>query len=202
MPAKLTYFNARGVAEPIRLILKYKNVEFEDVRIEHPQWPELKPKQKWGVLPVFELDGVTYSQSYAICRFLGKKYGLNGANEREDFLCDELTDSLRDLVFEMRPLRTETDEAKKAELKKKIVTEKIPEFLARILNQLQGNDYLVGKKITWVDFVFSHYIQQFNAIFPGEGEVNLPAPIKAYVDRIYSIPQIKSWVESRPVTTL
>jgi len=100
MPVKLTYFNARGVAEPIRMILKYKNVDFEDVRIEHAEWPELKSKQKWGVLPVFELDGQLYHQSYAITRFLGKKYNLNGANDREAFLCDELTDTLRDLVFE------------------------------------------------------------------------------------------------------
>jgi len=202
MPAKLTYFNLRGVAEPIRMILKYKNVEFEDVRIEHAEWPVLKAKQKWGVLPVFELDGQLYHQSYAIARFLGKKYNLNGANEREAFLCDELTDTLRDLVFEMKPLRTETDEARKAEILKKVVGETIPKFLERIDHELKGNGgkFLVGKQLTWVDFVFAHNISQIGAFLPGQ--VKIPGGIKTYVDGILSIPQIKSWIETRPVTNL
>jgi len=102
----------------------------------------------------------------------------------------------------MRPLRTETDEAKKAEIKKKIVGESIPKFLERILRELEGNDgkYLVGKQLSWVDFVFAHYISQFDAFLPGQ--VTLPGGIKTYVDSIFSIPQIKKWVEMRPVTTL
>jgi len=39
---KLTYFNLRALAEPIRLIFAAAGVEYEDIRIERPQWPELK----------------------------------------------------------------------------------------------------------------------------------------------------------------
>ncbi len=39
---KLTYFNARGRAEPIRLIFAQAQVEYDDNRIEQPEWPELK----------------------------------------------------------------------------------------------------------------------------------------------------------------
>jgi glutathione S-transferase len=42
MSYKLYYFNARGVAEPIRYLLKYGNIDFEDTRIERSEWPELK----------------------------------------------------------------------------------------------------------------------------------------------------------------
>jgi hypothetical protein len=39
---KLTYFNMKALAEPIRLILALGGVEYEDVRIERSQWPEIK----------------------------------------------------------------------------------------------------------------------------------------------------------------
>ena len=46
MPSyKLTYFNARGVAEPSRIILAYNGVEFEDVRVEREQWPAMKDSE-------------------------------------------------------------------------------------------------------------------------------------------------------------
>lgn len=42
---KLTYFNIRGAAESIRFILSYGGIEFEDIRIEREQWPQIKPSK-------------------------------------------------------------------------------------------------------------------------------------------------------------
>ena len=42
---KLTYFNARGRAEPSRLLMAYSGVEYEDHRITREEWPELKPSK-------------------------------------------------------------------------------------------------------------------------------------------------------------
>ena len=39
---KLTYFNAKGRAEIIRLILAHAGVEYEDFRIARDQWPSVK----------------------------------------------------------------------------------------------------------------------------------------------------------------
>ena len=39
---KLTYFNAKGRAETIRLILAQAGVEYEDYRIARDQWPTVK----------------------------------------------------------------------------------------------------------------------------------------------------------------
>ena len=36
------YFNSRGKAELIRLVLAQAGVEFEDFRFEREQWPEIK----------------------------------------------------------------------------------------------------------------------------------------------------------------
>ena len=46
MPSyKLTYFNAKGRGEVTRQMFKYKNVEFEDNRIEGT-WQEEKPSKE------------------------------------------------------------------------------------------------------------------------------------------------------------
>lgn len=39
---KIQYFNLKALAEPLRLLLAYKNISFEDVRIEREQWPSIK----------------------------------------------------------------------------------------------------------------------------------------------------------------
>lgn len=39
---KLTYFNMRGLAEPIRFLFAYGGIEYEDNRIEREEWPTLK----------------------------------------------------------------------------------------------------------------------------------------------------------------
>lgn len=39
---KLTYFSIKAVAEPIRFLLSYGGVEFEDIRYDHDVWPTVK----------------------------------------------------------------------------------------------------------------------------------------------------------------
>jgi hypothetical protein len=42
---KVTYFPTSGWAEPIRFILSYGNLDFEDIRVPYEEWPALKPRQ-------------------------------------------------------------------------------------------------------------------------------------------------------------
>ena len=46
MPAyKVSYFNARGFAEMIRMMFAEKGIEFEDERYTSESWPEHKPSE-------------------------------------------------------------------------------------------------------------------------------------------------------------
>lgn len=39
---KVFYYNYRGAGEPVRFLLSFANVDFEDVRFEDEEWPPLK----------------------------------------------------------------------------------------------------------------------------------------------------------------
>jgi glutathione S-transferase len=39
---KVHYFNFRGAGEPIRFLLSFANVDFEDARFEEEEWEPLK----------------------------------------------------------------------------------------------------------------------------------------------------------------
>lgn len=40
---KLTYFNLTGLGEPIRLMLAYGNIKYEDCRLTKEEWASMKP---------------------------------------------------------------------------------------------------------------------------------------------------------------
>lgn len=61
---------------------------------------------EWGQIPVLEIDGVRKSQSFAIARYLAKKYNLAGNNEAEEFRCDEIVEAIRDFVTSNTLLRS------------------------------------------------------------------------------------------------
>ena len=42
---KLTYFNAKARAEPIRMVFAQAGVAFEDKRVSGDEWKELKPSK-------------------------------------------------------------------------------------------------------------------------------------------------------------
>lgn len=42
---KLTYFPVKALGEPIRMLLSYGGIEFEDVRFERDNWPNIKPSE-------------------------------------------------------------------------------------------------------------------------------------------------------------
>ena len=73
---KLLYFNGRGRAEYLRLILAAANQKYEDARIEMSEWPKLKASTPFEQIPILEVrDGsnvTVLSQSNAI----GKKYSI------------------------------------------------------------------------------------------------------------------------------
>jgi len=200
---KLTYFNVKAVAEPIRFIFAYAGVEYEDNRLEHAQWPDVKGTTPWGQLPLLQVGDKTLAQSNAICRYLGKKFNLDGGNEWENAKIDEFADALAD--FRMSWTRTfrEKDETKKAEMMKDVLETVVPQIFGTLDATIAGNNgspYLVGKKLTWVDLLTAHYMDMFENLNPG---VLIKYPnLKKLKTTVYETEQIKAWCQKRPATNM
>ena len=63
MSIKVHYFDIYGRAEPIRMLLAHKKVEFEDHRFAREDWPKLKEELnlEFGQVPMIEVDGKAYT---------------------------------------------------------------------------------------------------------------------------------------------
>jgi len=169
MSVKITYFNARGLAEPIRWILSYGGVDFEDIRLPLDSLPvvlpgEIKEKCRWGQVPLAEFDGKTLNQSLAITRYFARKYNLVPKDDYEAALCDEFVDTIREFMNAWWVVRTESDPAKKEEKKSlqiKTGKQKHLDVLEGII-QANGGKHLVGSSLTWADLYLTHAINNLS----------------------------------------
>jgi len=199
---KLTYFNIRGLAEPIRMMFAVAGVPFEDVRVSKDDWPELKKKFVYQQLPVLEVgEGKTLAQSNAILRFLANKFNLTGANAWDDAKMDELTEVLADVRTEWRKLFVEKDEEKKAQVKKELIEVTFPKLIGKVeeYKKAQGSKYLVGDKLTWIDILYAHFMDSFGVTL--DPNIMDPYPcLKELQNTVFEVPEIKKWIETRPKT--
>jgi len=201
---QLSYFTARGAAEPARYMFAYLGIEFEDKRFDFTsdEWKTAKPSYPWGVLPVLKDGDFTLSQSQAIMAYIGKKHNLDGANMQESAKCLEYMGAIVDMYIASYPLHMEKDEGKKAELVSKLQNETMPKFLPKFEKFLKANGgkFLVGGQMTYVDFVVIHGFEQMKVMLGNPGLLDNFPTLKNYSAEFFKIQQIKEWVQKRPVT--
>ncbi|XP_038060999.1 uncharacterized protein LOC119731798 [Patiria miniata] len=160
MPSyKLTYFDLRGRAEPIRMLFTVAGVPFEDVRVQSADWPAMKAKTPFGQMPMLETDGKVLPQTRAILYYVARELKLYGASNWESALIDVVGE----LMFDLKKPFAETilfekDEAVKAANVKKFIGETSPPILAKLEEQLKknkgGDGFFVGDKISLADVMF------------------------------------------------
>src|ERR1700692_2907233 len=95
---RLTYFNGRGLAEVIRLVLAHCDIPYEDTRIEHKDWEQLKPSTPWGQLPVLSVEDkhgkiASIGQSGSIARFVGRLGQVVGSTPSETAYIESICDA-------------------------------------------------------------------------------------------------------------
>ena len=192
---KLTYFNIRGRAELIRLILTQAGVQYEDKRITKEEWGELKPKTPYGCVPILEVEGKTLSGSLEIARFVAERHGLAGSNDLENAEIAGIMDCIRDFVLAFVKFVFEKDETRKAELKKKFDEEDTPRYLSLLEKRVTAQGWLYGSKVTYVDLAFFNVSDRV----PAEVLAKYPG-LKSVKDKVEALPNIAKWLKERPVT--
>ena len=191
---KLYYFDATGRAEPIRLLLHYAGVKFEDVRYKNEEWPKVKEKFELKQMPVLEIDGKQYCQSYAITEYLGAKYGFLPKSHDELYRCLFVMNTAEEIFVKayqgIHPI-SPFDPKEKEAISKKLLEVDGPLALAAIEKKLKENcskDFIVGCKYTIADFYLIGFyasvliIPEYNKAFAERIRTKYPL-LQAYVDK-------------------
>ena len=103
LAVKVTYWNGRGLCEPIRMLLAAANVKFADQHFTAnngaQMFAELKESGKllYKQAPLVEMDGLNLVQSGASFRYIANKYGLYGDNIKDKYLIDAVFEGVRDV---------------------------------------------------------------------------------------------------------
>ncbi|XP_065937989.1 S-crystallin SL11 [Magallana gigas] len=199
MPAyKLMYFDTKGRAEVIRLAFVVAGQSFEDKRFPMEEWQTVKPTIPQKQLPCLQVDGRLIPQSGAIMRYVAREFGLYGDNNDENTRVDVIIGTAEDFLKSAIAIHYEKDETKKAELKKDLEENKLPQFFSLLEDILKenndGDGFFVGKKISLADILIYDITDQVGAT------AKLPAfppKLGGLIERVKNYPKIKEYLAKR-----
>jgi len=207
---KLTYFDLRGAAEPIRLLFAYAGVSYEDIHIESKKWPELKKTFKWQQVPFLEFDGQTLTQIPAIVNYLARKFGLCPDDIWEQARIEEIIGAINDLRARVKPLIlakfVERKPANEVEEIKQQVLATAPLFLQNMNDilmemhkkQSKSDFAMGGEEPTAADFYLAHSLEQWEEVLQDPNLLDKYDFLKKQRKALFSLPKVAEWVEKRP----
>lgn len=196
---KLHYFNARGRAELIRLVLTAAEVEFEDIRFTREEWPEAKKSAPTGVAPWVETPKGNLVQSGAIARLIAKKHGLFGEGDWEYYQVERALGQIDDISGELMRIYMAPDE-KKPELKEAFTSDKGPKLIEALLKFLEdgGHGFFAGKSVTVAELAVLNLLDQLAHLPELLAKFPQLEELKARV--LEAKPKVADWIKTRPQT--
>lgn len=201
------------MAQPIRHLLRYANIDFVDELYEcgdAPEydrscWGDVKKENKMGLafpnLP-YILDpnnGVALTQSGTCLKYVARKANLMGATAEDQAHVDMLADTLVDF----RGMVVSTAYA--ADMKDRMpkFREVAKERLAGFSSYLGKNDWFVGNAISYADFMIYEMVLEASLMidkaFPAEAPFlkgTFPN-LHDYVERFEDLPAIKKFMAEK-----
>ena len=105
----------------------------------------------------------SYHQSQAILRFLAMEYGFWPEDAQEQYLNDELIESLKDFWMSAFPLKDVPEEKKKEAFEDFVAKKVVPLFTIweKQLKENSSQEYMVGDKFTLIDVGFANLYGSF-----------------------------------------
>ncbi|XP_069862332.1 glutathione S-transferase Mu 2 [Dipodomys merriami] len=172
MPVTLGYWDIRGLAHAIRLLLEYTDTSYEEKKYsmgdapdyDRSQW--LSEKFKLGLdfpnLP-YLIDGAhKITQSNAILRYIARKHNLCGETEEEKIRVDILENQAWDTRVQLGTICYSPDFEK---LKPEFL-EGLPDKMKLFSQFLGKRPWFAGDKITFVDFLAYDILDQHRMFEP------------------------------------
>ncbi|XP_062047907.1 glutathione S-transferase Mu 4 [Lepus europaeus] len=200
MPLTLGYWEIRGLAHAIRLLLEYTDTSYEEKRYTMGDAPDYDRSQWLGEkftlgldfpnLP-YLIDGThKLTQSNAILRYLARKHGLCGETEEERIRVDILENQAMDVSNQLAELCYSPDfEKLKPEYLKGL-----PETMKRFSQFLGSRPWFAGDKLTFVDFL-AYDIFDLHRVFEPRSLDAFPN-LKDFVARFEGLEKISAYMKS------
>uniref|UniRef100_A0A8D0DY89 Glutathione S-transferase n=1 Tax=Salvator merianae TaxID=96440 RepID=A0A8D0DY89_SALMN len=200
MVVTLGYWDIRGLAHAIRLLLEYTETPYEDKHYAPGEAPDFDPSQWTSVKENLGLDfpNLPYlidgerkiTQSNAILRYIGRKHNMCGENEDEIIRIDILLNQIMDLRMAFARVCYSPDFEK---LKPEYL-EQLPGKLKQFSKFLGDRKWFAGNKITCVDFVAYDVLDQHRMFEPKcfDQLKNL----KDFLDRFEGLEKISAYMNS------
>mgnify|MGYP001281796393 FL=1 len=198
---ELIYFKMRALAEAPRLLLKYTELEYDDIMswdYYNKEWSEVKSKVPFRQLPMLVVDQKhEICQSIAILTFIEKIAGIDISDPILNAKANAVMQSAQELFM---PLNPTINFAVGDSFKKK--REDMMPFLNSRFEDLEkalkDNDkkFYVDDKPHACDFVVFHHLDLSKLLDP---ELIKKFPrLEKFIENIETIETIKSYLNSRP----
>jgi glutathione S-transferase len=199
----LGYWNIRGLCEPIRLMLEYLAVPYDDKRYNYGTVPG-KMREEWEVdkhklgldfpnLPYLIEGDVRLTQSCAIQRYIARKHNQNllGATEADKARTDLIEQQCVDFRNGLSAV------AYGADFDKHRVTyvAALPDKLRPFDTFLGGkHDWFGGSQVSLADFMMYATLHTHRLLAPDA--VNSFEHLKAFMKRFEALPHVSEYLKS------
>ncbi|XP_066442954.1 glutathione S-transferase P 1-like isoform X2 [Eleutherodactylus coqui] len=199
----ITYFNARGRCEAMRMLMADQGVEWKEEIVTHDTWQkgDLKRDAAFGQIPKFQDGNLTLYQSNAILGYLARNHGLYGKNPLEATLIDMVNDGVDDLRGKYQRLIYQNYENGKDDYIKALATE-LGHFERLLASNKEGQGFMVGDEISFVDYNLLDLLRIHLVLAP---DCLSGCPLlSAYIKRLSSRPKIEAFLcsaahKNRPI---
>ncbi len=204
---KLYYFDIYGRAEAVRMLLSHAKQPYENVVINGEQLGQLKTEGKleFGQVPMLETDdGKQLVQSWAILRYLGRRFGYYPEDPETAWRVDSTIDAVEDYLNAYFRFHFEQNEEKKKQAHERFLAF-LPNWLEAIEKRIIKNEsqnYIVGSKMTIADFAlgalgFALLLNEANPHYKETEPFILKHEVlKAYAGHLKE--ELKEHLEKRP----
>jgi len=203
-PIVLGYWDIRGLVQPAILMLEYAgaNYEVRRMNMSKPDWFEYKPSLGFDFpnLPFLEEGDIKITQSKAIFKHLGRKFGLCGSSLKSQAEVDMMLDVASEYLQAMTGLCYRPDFSE--EIKQQFINgtgigplaTSLNTKLTPLNNKLGSNDWFVGNELTIADFVLWETLDAYRLLFAGCLDA-LPG-LTAFMERFSQLKGVKQHLQS------
>lgn len=146
------YWNTRALGEPIRLLLTYAGVEFEDKRYQEPkEWYSEKFNLGFDFPNIpYYIDGdLKLTQFMVIMRYLAKKHGLYSETEEENLRMETGEQMTVDTLWGLVTVWFNEEALKDPN---KALADTLPSKLDQWSAFIGDRKFILGDRLTYVDF--------------------------------------------------